>query len=78
MRSRPWTAQDAVAHNADLKGKPELQKLWADTANGTLAGYLKRKTPQAKAEGMAIATANKTGNRVASKKRRMRDAYKKG
>ena len=55
----PWTPQDAETHNAALKGQPKLQKLWADTANGTLAGYLKRGTPQAKAEGMAIATANK-------------------
>ena len=59
MRSRPWTAADAPAHNAALKGKAKLSKLWADTANGTLQSELTKKTPQTKAEGIAIATANK-------------------
>jgi hypothetical protein len=59
MRSRPWTAADAVSHNAALKGKAKMAKLWADTANGTLQSELEKKTPQDKAEGIAIATANK-------------------
>ena len=59
MRSRPWTAADAVSHNAALKGNVKLAKLWADTANGTLQSEIEEKTPQTKAEGIAIATANK-------------------
>jgi len=62
MRTRPWTAKDAAGHNAAIKGKPELEKLWADTANGTLKSELAKKTKQAKAEGIAIATANKAVN----------------
>ncbi|MGA2032151.1 MAG: hypothetical protein ABSG68_07850, partial [Thermoguttaceae bacterium] len=57
--SMPWTPKDAESHNAALKGKAKLSKLWADTANGTLQSELERKTPQSKAEGIAIATANK-------------------
>jgi hypothetical protein len=59
MRSRPWTAKDAPTHNAALKGKAKLSKLWADTANGTLQSELEKKTSQDKAEGIAVATANK-------------------
>jgi hypothetical protein len=53
MRSRPWTAADAVSHNAALKGKAKLAKLWADTANGTLQSELEKKTSRTKAEGIA-------------------------
>ena len=61
MRSRPRTAADAVSHNAALKGKAKLAKLWADTANGTLESELAAGKTQSDAEGTAIATANKGG-----------------
>jgi hypothetical protein len=55
----PWKSQDAESHNAALKGQPELAKLWADTANGTLQSELAAGKRQSDAEGAAIATANK-------------------
>ena len=55
----PWTAKDAVGKNAALAGKPKLQKLWADTANGTLQSETEKGTEATKAAGIAIATANK-------------------
>jgi hypothetical protein len=70
MRSRPWTAKDAPAHNAALKGKAKLSKLWADTANGTLQSELAAGKKQADAEGAAIATANKAvGKKLSAKSR---------
>jgi muconolactone delta-isomerase len=54
-----WLPKDAAAHNARLKARPKLQKLWADTANGTLRSEIEQGTAKDKAEGIAIATANK-------------------
>ena len=52
MRSRPWTAADALSHNAALKGKAKLAKLWADTANGTLQSELAAGKKQSDAEAL--------------------------
>jgi hypothetical protein len=38
----PWTAQDAAAHNARVKGSKKLQKQWAEVANSVLAAELKK------------------------------------
>lgn len=65
----PWTAEDSAAHNSRVKGSPKLQKLWAGTANGTLAHELAKGTAQTEAEGIAIATANKA---VAKKPKKVR------
>jgi hypothetical protein len=64
MSKRPWTAADAESHNAALKGKAKLAKRWADTANGTLQSETEKGTEQTKAEGIAIATANKAVSRA--------------
>jgi hypothetical protein len=66
----PWLPKDAAAHNAKLKGKPALQKLWANTANGVLRTEIKKGTEKSTAEGIAIATANKITSKKAKAKAR--------
>ena len=55
----PWKPSDAAGHNAALKGKAKLAKLWADTANAVLRTQVDKGVAKDKAEGIAIATANK-------------------
>jgi hypothetical protein len=56
----PWTAgQFAARHNKKLSGKA------ASTAAAQATAMVKKGVP----EGIAIATANKTGDRVARKSR---------
>jgi hypothetical protein len=62
MQTRSWTAEDAVGKNATMKRKPKLQKLCADTANGTLRSETEKGTEASQAEGIAIVTANKAVN----------------
>ena len=50
MRKRPWTAADAAGKNSAIADKPKLQKLWADTANGTLQSALAAGKKQEEAE----------------------------
>jgi len=38
----PWTAQDAAAHNARVKGSKKLKKQWAEVAYSVLAAELKK------------------------------------
>lgn len=54
----PWTAADAKRHNSKMN-TPAKQSKWAKIANGVLKSELAKGTSQAKAEGIAIATANK-------------------
>jgi hypothetical protein len=54
----PWTPKDALSHNSACKSD-KAQDLWAKVANETLERELKKDTNRKKAEGIAIASANK-------------------
>lgn len=54
----PWKPADCKSHNSSCTGKCCTK--WADTANGVLKSELDKGVDRSKAEGIAIATANKS------------------